>query len=450
MRLKIKFPIINHLLGLFLVLLSILIMMIIMLFWFFEIDVTAHGKGVVKCNNWIDIKPEIKGIIRKMMVKEGQWVQEGTLLFTLEDRERKLEVEATDLKIAEMKINIAKLKNQLFLAEENISGAIDEARATLAEARANYRITLKGPKPEEIRLVESKIHRAGNILDKTQKDYERMKTAYSLKLVSKLELEESYHGMKIAEVDLRLAKDELNLLRNKYDDNQIAAAKAEVNRCEAISSRTLARRIELEIFHKDLKRAEKGLLKEEKHLAVLKEHLKLTRIKAPMEGYVLTHDTEHMVGQAVEEGTVVLRLGDRREYIIDCKISEKDFPLIRIGQVAKIQIKPFPKGEYKLFKGEVISLGADINESDLPSEIGMMDKLSAFTGKQLSLKEGYFPVILRLERPYTMPLFGKIYEVRPGFSAEAEIITHHERIATFLLRRVLRIKGKLTTDKIHL
>ena len=256
--------------------------------------------------------------------------------------------------------------------------------------------------------------------------------------------------MKIAESDLRLTKDELNLLHNKYDVNQIAATKADVNRCEAILKRTLARRNELEILRKDLESAVKVLVKEEKQLAVLKEHLKLTRIRAPMDGYVLTHDTEHMVGQALEEGAVVLRLGDRREYIIDCKISEKDFPLIRIGQEAKIQIKPFPKGEYKLFKGEVIRVGADINESDLPAEIGMMDKLSALTGNQLPSNEGYFPVILRLEKPYSIALFGKIYEIRPGFSAEAEIITHKEKIATFLLRRVLRIKGKLTTDKIHL
>jgi len=424
--------------------------MIIALVWFFEIDVSAHGQGMVKCSDWIDIKPEIKGIIREMMVREGQWIQKGTILFTLEDRERKLEVDAADLKIAELKINIAKLKTQLFLAEENISAAIDEAEATLATARANYTISLKGPKPEEVCLTESKIHRAGNSLEKVRKDYERMKTAYSLKLVSKLELEESYHKMKIAESDLRLTKDELNLLHNKYDVNQIAATKADVNRCEAILKRTLARRNELEILRKDLESAVKVLVKEEKQLAVLKEHLKLTRIRAPMDGYVLTHDTEHMVGQALEEGAVVLRLGDRREYIIDCKISEKDFPLIRIGQEAKIQIKPFPKGEYKLFKGEVIRVGADINESDLPAEIGMMDKLSALTGNQLPSNEGYFPVILRLEKPYSIALFGKIYEIRPGFSAEAEIITHKEKIATFLLRRVLRIKGKLTTDKIHL
>ena len=72
-----------------------------MLFWFFVLDVTADGQGVVKCRNWIDIKPEIKGIVREMTVKEGQWVKKGAVLFSLEDRERELEVKETELRIAE-------------------------------------------------------------------------------------------------------------------------------------------------------------------------------------------------------------------------------------------------------------------------------------------------------------------------------------------------------------
>jgi HlyD family secretion protein len=424
--------------------------MLFILVWFFQLDVTAIGKGVVKCSNWIDIKPEVKGIIREMRVKEGQKVNKGETLFALEDRERDLEVEKSSLTIAELKSNIAKSKKRLIMAEKEITGAIGEAKAALEIANANYRIALNGPKPEEVALANTKITRAETYLGKAKKDSEKMKKAYALKLVSKLEFDGALHQMEVAEVELRLSKDELALLLNKYDTDQVAAAKAEVKRCEATLARAMAREDEVDLIRQDLDTSRNALVKEEKQMAVLKEHLKLTHITAPIDGYVLTHDPGHLEGKALMEGETVLRLGDTREFIIACKISERDFPLVQVGQEAKVTITPFPKGEYKLFEARVINVGADIKEQGPPSELGIIEKLSGLSGNPVSLEEGYYPVILSLERPYTIHLFGNLYEIKPGFSAEVEIITGKERIATFLLRRVLRIKGKLISDNIHL
>jgi len=61
-----------------------------------------------------------------------------------------------------------------------------------------------------------------------------------------------------------------------------------------------------------------------------------------------------------------------------------------------------------------------------------------------------FPVVLRLKKPYSMEVFGQVYAVKPGFTADVEIVLNKESIATLILRRVLRIKGKVTPAKIHL
>jgi len=450
MKFRVQFTIISHLMRLFMLLLILLLAMALALIWFFRLDVTAHGSGVVKSSRWIDIKPEVKGIIRKMVVKEGQKVEKGEILFILEDREREVEVEASLLKISELKNSVIKLEKRLIMTEDEIAGAIDEAKASLAEAEANFRIAQRGPKPEEITLAKSVIERAGRYLEKTTKDYERMKRAYSLKLVSQLELDGVFHEMRLAEMDLRLARGELGLLRNRYDTDQVSAARAHVNRRKASLAKVSARENEVGLLRQDLTTSFRALAKEEKQLAVLKEHLKLTRVTAPIDSYVLTHDTEHLEGKVVLEGEVVLRLGDNSEYIIDCKVPERDFPLVNVGQEARVTIKPFPKGEYKLFNAKVLTVGADIKEQGLSTNPGMMDKLSGLLGQPMNMEEGYYPVILALKKPYTMFLFGNLYEIKPGFSVEVEIIVEDARIATFLLRRVLRIKGKFTSDKIHL
>ena len=450
MKIKIKFSIINNLLRLFLMVLTCGFISIFVFFLLFTIDVTANGQGTVQCRNWIDIKPEAQGILREMMVREGQWVEKGEILFSLEDRERDLEVKETELEIAELEIDIFKLEKKLSLSEQNISSEIKESKAILNAAIANYRIVRKGAKSEEINLSKSKIMRAKKQLKKSAKDYELAKAAYDLKVLSILELEQSQHAMNLAKIDLRLARDELSLLKNKYDADQISAAKAEVNCKQAILQKAIARKKELEIIRKDLESALKNRDHAEKKLSVLREQLNLTRITSPINGYVLTHDTEHLVGQAVVQGEVVLRIGDYQEYIIDCLVSENDFPLVKVGQAAKVQIKPFPKGEYKVFSAEVIRVGADLKTEGPSIESGMIDNVTGLLMESPSLNEGLFPVILRLHKPYKIIIFGDVYNLKPGFSAEVEIITRQERIAIHLLRKVLRFKGKLSTDNVHL
>lgn len=418
--------------------------------WLFKIDVTAHGSGVVKCRRWIDIKPQISGILHEMRVKEGQWVELGDLLFTLEDREQKLNAAAAELDIEELKISIAKIKSRLNQAIVTIAEEIDAAGANLRAAGANCRIVTKGPKPEEITLARTRIRRFKIQLEKAKRDYKKKKRAFSKKLISQQELDIIAHRKELAEVDLEMTNTELKLLLNKYDVDQIAMALAEEDRYRAIFNKTLARENELDILRNELISAKKSMVQKEKKLALLKEHVTLTRIEAPVEGYVLTHDTEHLAGKAVVKGEVVLRIGDSREYIIDCRISENDFPLIALGQEAKVQIKPFPRGEYKLFKAKVVQVGADIDGTGSQGIPNSMAGAYGLTGNPGSSKGGFFPVILDLEKPYMIHIYDDLYEVKPGFSAEVEIITRKERMMTFLLRRILRIKGKLTPDNIHL
>jgi multidrug resistance efflux pump len=203
----------------------------------------------------------------------------------------------------------------------------------------------------------------------------------------------------------------------------------------------------LDVLQFNLNQYEKSLSREKKQLEVFRQQLKLTRVCAGIEGIVLTHDTEHMIGRTVREGQTVLRIGSRNEYFLQCEVSEKDVSLILSGQNARVQILPFPKGEYKLFKAVVYSVGADTFVS-MGEDANLLDSTSQTLFKAVTTNRAY-PVILKLEKPYTFSLYDHNYEIKPGFSAEADIIVSRERISKYILRRVLRIKGNLFSDKVH-
>jgi multidrug resistance efflux pump len=449
MRFRVRFVFIDHILSFFLILLSLLLIMIFVLFWLFRIDITAKGEGNVICAEWVDVKPEISGMVKTMMVSEGDKINKGDLLFILEDREKKLEVEDSLQKIVEIKKNILSIEQTINIRKDNILNTIDEAKASLNEAEAEFRIMEKGPKPEEKTIAERSVQSALQQVEKASLDFNRMEKAFSLKLISRQELDNSSHQKKMAITDLELAKDRLSLLMNKYDKDQIHAGQARLQLQRAVLSKALSRKKEIVILEQDLSAAQKALITEGKRQEVLIKNLELTHILSPISGIVMTYDTKRLEGIAVSKGEVVLKIGGSDEYLIECKVSEKDFPLVKTGQKARISIKPFPKGEYRLFSATVATTGAD-SKAGGPSTVGIEEKLAELTGGLQTLKENYYPVTLKLEKPYHMNVFGNQYEIKPGFSAEVEIIVEQDRIVTLLFKRVLRIKGKLTPDNIYL
>jgi len=450
MRIKFQFAFIDHILRIFLLLLALLFTLIFILFWFFRMDITAKGEGKVICASWVDVKPEIDGMIKSMAVNEGEKIKKGNLLFTLEDRERKLETESSLQKLAELKNNIAKIKQNLAIRQENVASTIAEAEAALNEAKSGFRIMEKGPKAEEISLGQRSIKRAYQQLEKANLDFDRMEKAFSLKLVSRQELDNSAHQRLLFVTDLAFAKDKLALLMNKYDKDQLDTARARLARQQAVLRNALARKKEIDILRQELITTRKALITEEKRLEAVMKKLMLTKVTAPISGIIMTYDTKHLEGKAVSKGEVVLKIGGTDEYLIECQISEKDFPLVKTGQKARVTIKPFPKGEYKLFPATVATTGIDSTAGGPSSSIGIQEKINTLINGPQALKENYYTVTLILEKPYHIIVFGNRYEVKPGFSAEASIIVEDERIATLLFKRVLRIKGKLTQDNIHL
>ncbi len=450
MRIRLQFAVINNILKIFLLLLSLLFFSVFVLFWFFRMDITAKGEGKVICADWVDIKPEIRGVIKSMEVKEADPVKKDDLLFVLEDREIKMETESSHQKTIDLQKNMFSLEQKILIRKKSVANTIAEAEAGLSEVLAELKIVSSGPKTEEINLAKRSMKRAGQQVEKTFLDYERVKKAFLLKLMSQQDLDDAVHRRKIAQTDLAIAEDQLALLKNKYDENQLDSVKARVARQKAVLANALNLRKEVDILKKEFKAAREAFHTEQKRLEALKKKLKLTKICAPIPGIVMTYDTTHLKGRSVSKGEIVLKIGNTEKYLIECQIPEKDYSLVRKGQKARIAIKPFPKGEYRLFQATVETTGVENKERKASFPDGMGDKLDILINGVQTLKTTYYPVTLSLEKPYHMMLFGNRYEIRPGFSASVQIVVEDERIVELLLKRVLRIKGKLTMENIHL
>jgi membrane fusion protein (multidrug efflux system) len=126
----------------------------------------------------VELRAKFKGFIDKIYVDEGQTVQAGQTLFTLNNSEYKLEILKTQAQqkaaISELKQAEVELKNTKTLVEKNIVSAselsmmkakvealqanIDEANANIATAKLNLSFTnIKAPFTGVINRIPNKL-----------------------------------------------------------------------------------------------------------------------------------------------------------------------------------------------------------------------------------------------------------------------------------------------------
>ena len=98
--------------------------------------------GHVEAIKSVDLRPQITGYVEKVLFKEGSFVQEGDILFVIEQQRYMANLELAEADLAKAKANLIKVekdyKRQISLNKEKYASesAVDTARNNLAAAQA--------------------------------------------------------------------------------------------------------------------------------------------------------------------------------------------------------------------------------------------------------------------------------------------------------------------------
>src|SRR5690349_8484804 len=105
-----------------------------------EVDVVLETTGTVMALNSVDVRPQISSTITKVHVREGQFVKQGQLLFTLDARNDEVNVTKAKAQLAKDMAALADAQRQLARSKELFAqnfisqGAVD-TNQTLVEAQ---------------------------------------------------------------------------------------------------------------------------------------------------------------------------------------------------------------------------------------------------------------------------------------------------------------------------
>jgi HlyD family secretion protein len=264
------------------------------------------------------------------------------------------------------------------------------------------------------RLVNISADTMGRVTDLKVEEGQRVQKGEFLLQIDPRNLTTAYNQ---GAASLAAARSQMEQLRVSIDSNKSALKQAQdaytrqqqlwkggLTTKEALDtaeSTVKMRQAEVNSAERQIETQRLRMTQEEASLENAKLNLSKVRIESPITGIITRRNIEEgetvVVGTMNNAGTVLLTVADMSVIEAEVEVDETDIPNVKLGQPAKITIDAMPG---KSFTGKVTEIGN--------SPIQAAGSTSASQATNFKVK---------------VTVDGEIPEVRPGFTATAEITT---------------------------
>ncbi len=439
----------------------------------------------------VEVKANVAGEIIKLYVDDGDYVEKDQVLLEIdpeqyieEKKQAKADVDAAKAQLMQAQLNIMLtaegLESSLQQARDSVRIAQSNLRTTLAasltqitEAETNIHTTQNQLNQDQIALEQAKIelNRAEIRLaelknelesvrverDNAESEWNRNKELFEKKLVAKKSLEEAESRYANAESQYKRADKQLESQQQtvnsqnktiKTRETAIASRQAilashQLN-LERLSEMRQAeeeeKNLQLQIAQTRLQEldasidnekivteqgevsAQANLLRRLSSLKNQDEFLEWTVIKAPMAGTVTLLEIEE--GEIVTSGRSafsqsppLMTIADLSKMVVKTYINEVDMERLRLNQMAEIKVDAYKDTKYE---GRVVEISPSGEERDNIITFEVM-----------------------------VEVVGSPSELRPGMSADVDVITYEEKDVLMLpIDAIQEEKSAIATAKV--
>ncbi len=401
---------------------------ILAILWAFigEIDevVVARGK-IIPIGYTKVLQSEDKGIVKRILVQEGQKVKEGDLLMELDRTMSESDLNALKKEIAYYNTSIrrimAELEDKPFLPE--IDSPIDSkdfaqqmslyrSRQSEKKARMEFYAAQIKQKEDNVQVAKDSLTKYKELLSIAREREQSLKEIVEVGAISKYTYLE-YKGKRI-ELEQNV----------KMNLSELSAAEAEASAARQEKAQYLAewnRQLQEELINS---RKQYNTLKESERKAELKN--KLIEIKAPVDGAVHKLDI-HTVGAVVTEAQPLMEVvpeGTPME--VEAWMENQDVGFVIPQMSVEIKVDAFNFQKFGTLKGKVREISPDAIED---KERGQL-----------------YRVMVSLDEE-KLHMDNRDLQVYPGMAVSAEIKTRKKRIIDFFLEPFQTYKSEALRER---
>ena len=362
---------------------------------FVKIDVVVSARGkVIPTGDVKIVQPLETGVITKIHVKEGDYVQKGAILLEIDPS-----VDAADLEGKERNLNYSRLsldRINAVLAEKNFSpDKKDNSPDVIIAQTAQYQAQRSA-----LKSLKEEIYSLNRILAVAVEDEKRLKSLVEIGAVA-----ENRYRDKI--------KERMNLERERD---------AKSGQMEQFREKLLS----------DYSTNVQGRNTLEAEVSSLKFKQGKRFIIAPVTGYVHLLPVKTIGGVVTTAQPVAGVVPEGTPLEVNAVVMNKDIGYVKAGQRCVIKVDTFDFQKYGTLEG-VVEVVNPYSVEDSREK----DKDKSKTGDADNDSGGY-PVRIRLKAESLKTKNGDVYKIKPGMSVTAEVNVGKRRVIEFFLFPVIR------------
>jgi len=414
-----------------LVLWCLLALVAITVVWsaFGRLDIIAVAQGRIVPQSYLQIvQPAESGIVKELLVREGDLVASGQVLARMDTRFSEADRQALRNELAQRSLQLRRIDAELAgvpLAQQGGDPPTLFAQVE-AQHRARRQAYLDSLETEKAMLakadqdlraareIESKLRKQLPIYREQEEAFEKLtREGYAGRM---LYLEKQRDRIE-KEQDLKAQEFAIQRLSATIEQSRKRTAQLQSNYRQALQNE----RVETE--------AQAAKLEQDWNRHVARHDL--LELRAPQDGIVKDLAT-HTVGSVLQPGTVLMTLVPTREPMqAEVWVTHDDAGFISAGRAAKLKLATYPFQKYGMIDGEVKRISPDASDmSDSRSD------RRAGAGESASAGSGY-RTLVSLKAPY-LEADGKRYPLTPGMQVTAEINLGTRTVLEYVLSPVQR------------
>jgi HlyD family secretion protein len=212
------------------------------------VPISISANGTINADRSINLSPKTAGVIKTLLVKEGDRVRPGQIIATMDDSNLRGQIIQFQGQLAQQEANlkrlqagnrpedIAKAQAQLTEAQANLQllkagnrpEDIAKAAAQLAEAQSNLQQLKAGNRPQEIAQTAARLQQSRATLKQRESDWQRYQELYKSGAISQQTLEQKRADRDVGQSQVTDAQQALSLQSAGTRPELITQAKARV------------------------------------------------------------------------------------------------------------------------------------------------------------------------------------------------------------------------------
>lgn len=422
--------------------LTICTILIALIIWaaLIHIEETAVTVGELVPKNKVTIAQHLEGgIISQINVKNGDLVEQGQILLELDPVANLSELEKMQAKSLALLFEVRRLRHYLhenfgdfsseeFGGQEVPLSKISDKESVIAMIQEEqlFLKTQNDARKAQRDVLNAQIARQGEAL----KQYREQQKVISERLgLLKRELKISSDLLKD---ELVAEKEHIKVLRDfNQAKGELAHVTGEYNKTQKEYVETKLRMKELdyglrEAAFQKLVQLDSELLQTQKAIKKLDDRVERLHIRSPVSGRV--KGIEINLGEVVTPGGSMMEIVPKdSELIVEARIEAKDIGHVYVGEPVKVKVNTYDYSRYGAIDGK-------------------LENISATTFKDEEEGTPYYLGEIHLKHQ-NLVSDGKKYELLPGMSVQADIITGDKTLLQYLFKPINTAMSSAFTER---